>query len=175
MVGSSNFESKSIRPKVIPKTTTQTSPGLATTDPLIASQCTLVRRPVMFHYYLTVASTTGDPQDPMLIAALLLSRFRQESSDPRHLACLLCLTNSNTTVPSTQLKVILCKLEVPLPYSTAFPCPSVFRGLKNPNFPPPNPKQNKRDGGGGRKRKKQKEKNTLVGPFMQIMCSAFLF
>ena len=64
MVGSSNFESKSIRPKVIPKTTTQTSPGLATTDPLIASQCTLVRRPVTFRYYLTVASTTGDPQDP---------------------------------------------------------------------------------------------------------------
>lgn len=64
MVGSSNFESKSIRPKVIPKTTTQTSPGLATTDPLIASQCTLARRPVTFHSYLTAAPTTGGPQDP---------------------------------------------------------------------------------------------------------------
>lgn len=52
MVGSSNFESKSIRPKVIPKTTTQTSPGLATTDPVFASQCTLLRRPVPFHSYL---------------------------------------------------------------------------------------------------------------------------
>lgn len=65
MVGSSNFESKSIRPKGIPKTTTQTSPGLATTDPVFASQCTLLRRPVPFHSYLPMASPTGEPQDPM--------------------------------------------------------------------------------------------------------------
>ena len=67
MVGSSSFESKSIRPKVFPKTTTQPSPGLATTDPLIASQCTLDGRPVTFRPSLSVASATGDPQDPRAV------------------------------------------------------------------------------------------------------------
>lgn len=72
----------------------------------------------------------------------------------------------------------LCQLEVPLPYSTAFPCPSVFRGLKNPNFPPPT--QNKTNEGGrgvkGGKRKKQKGKKTPSwGPLCKLCAVPFYF
>ena len=81
MVGSSSFESKSIRPKVFPKTTTQTSSGLATTDPLIASQCTLDGRPVTFRSP-PCGLGNGRPTGPQVSAALLLRRFRQRALTP---------------------------------------------------------------------------------------------
>lgn len=176
MVGSSNFESKSIRPKVILKTTTQTSPGLATTDPVFASQCTLLRRPVPFHSYshgLSNRRATGSR------GLLLCSSVGSDRSpDPRHSASVLCLPNVNTIAPLTRWKMVSVWAGGPLPYSTAFRA-QMCRGQKT-QISRPTPTQNKIWGKGEnvkmkKKEKKRKKQNTLMGPFMQIMCSAFLF
>lgn len=56
-----------------------------------------------------------------------------------------------------------------------FRAQACLEDLKNPNFPP-HPKQNKQKGEAERRgKKKEKRKTTLMGPFMQIVCSAFLF
>lgn len=179
MVGSPSFESKSIRPKVFPKTTTQTSPGLATTDPSIASQCTLDGRPVTFRSSLCGLSN-GRPTGSQVSAALLLRRFRQEGSDPatQHASCAFH-TPIQLSLPYSW-RWWLCELEVPLLTVLRFRAQVCLEDLKTPiSHPPPQTeqKQNKKTGGGGgggRKNKKG-EKNTLMGPCMQMMCSAFLF
>lgn len=176
MVGSSNFESKSIRPKVIPKTTTQTSPGLATTDPLIASQCTLARRPVTFHSYLTAAPTTGGPQDPR--EPLLCSSV---GSDRRVL------------IPPLSMLTVPYKRQHHRPFHTAegdgccvswrslfltglrFRAQVCLEDLKIQTSPPEIKQKQNKNGEKKKKNRKEEKKNTLLGPFMQIMCSAFYF
>lgn len=159
MVGSPSFESKSIRPKVFPKTTTQTSPGLATTDPSIASQCTLDGRPVTFRSSLCGLSN-GRPTGSQVSAALLLRRFRQEGSDPatQHASCAFH-TPIQLSLPYSW-RWWLCELEVPLLTVLRFRAQVCLEDLKTPiSHPPPQTeqKQNKKTGGGGgRGEEKQK-------------------
>lgn len=106
MVGSSNSESKSIRPKVIPRTTTQTSPGLATSDR--PADCFSVRLGKASSHAPSrrpVASPTGDHRIPRN-GCFAPQYVQTGESWSRHLACLVCLTNANTIVPFTQLKMM---------------------------------------------------------------------
>lgn len=153
MVGSSNSESKSIRPKVIPRTTTQTSPGLATTDrPADCFSVRLGKETSHVPSHLPVASPTGDPQDPM-----------------QWLLCSSVGSDGRVLIPPLSMLTVPYKRQHNRPFHTAEDnvcvCwrslfltvlhfrAQVCRGHKNPNFPPhPQPKtKQKKTGEKGKK------------------------
>lgn len=175
MVGSSNSESKSIRPKVIPRTTTQTSPGLATSDR--PADCFSVRLGKASSHAPSrrpVASPTGDHRIPRN-GCFAPQYVQTGESWSRHLACLVCLTNANTIVPFTQLKMMFVCAGGPSSLQYCISVPKCVEDIKTQiSIPTPTQNETKENRGKGEKIKMKKPKHPM-GPFMQIMCSAFLF
>lgn len=159
MVGSSNSESKSIRPKVIPRTTTQTSPGLATSDR--PADCFSVRLGKASSHAPSrrpVASPTGDLRIPRN-GCFAPQYVQTGESWSRHLACLVCLTNANTIVPFTQLKMMFVCAGGPSSLQYCISVPKCVEDIKTQiSHPTPNPKRNKRKQGKRGKNKNEKTK-----------------